>query len=142
MKPIANTFRNLMAVLLPMAIVGLSPLIAAPPVQTEAPKSVFVLPDSPREGRDPFFPSSIRPYRDRPTPGGAPELSDLKLEGISRSRGHVFAIINDETFGVGDDEDVKTSTGNKIHVLCVQIKADAVVIEAGGQTLTLTLSNP
>ena len=143
MKPTANTFRNLAAALLPMAIVGLSALAAAPPapsVQAEPPKSVFVLPDSPKEGRDPFFPNSIRPYQDRPAPGGAPELSSLKLEGITRARGHVFVIINNVTFGVGDEADVKTPTG-KVDVRCVQIKTDSVVVVAGGQILTLILSN-
>jgi hypothetical protein len=128
-----------------MVVAGLSPLATAqvvPPAGTNVVESVFVLPDSPKEGRDPFFPNSIRPYRDRPTPGGAAELSELKLQGITRSHGNKFVIINDETFAVGDDADVKTPTGNKIHVLCLQIKDDSAVIEAGGQTLTLILSNP
>jgi hypothetical protein len=143
MKPTANIFLNLAAALLPMAMVGLSPLKAAPSVlstDTNAPQSVFVMADSPKEGRDPFFPSSMRPYRDRPTPDGSSELSDLKIEGITRARGHVFVIINNETFGVGDENDVKTPTG-KIHVRCVQINDNNVVVEAGGQLRTLTLSN-
>jgi hypothetical protein len=145
MKPSANIFRNLGMALLAMTVAGLPSLATAqivPPIDTNVVQSVFVLPDNSKEGRDPFFPSSLRPYRDRPAPGGATELSDIKLEGITRSHGNVFVIINDVTFGVGDDADVKTSTGNKIHVLCVQIKSDSVVIEADGQALTLTLSNP
>jgi hypothetical protein len=141
MKPTANTFRNLAAGLLLMTVVGLSPLAAAPPIQTAPPKSVFVLPDSPKEGRDPFFPNSIRPYQGRPAPNGSLlELPTLKLQGVSRSRGHIFAIINNVTFGVGDETDVKTPTG-KISVRCVQIKTDSAVVVAGGQILTLILSN-
>ena len=145
MKPSSNTFQNLAMALLPMVVASLPSLATAqivPSTDTNVVQSVFVLPDDSKEGRDPFFPTSLRPYRDRPSPGGAPELSDIKLGGIIRSHGNVFVIINNVTFGVGDDADVKTSTGNKIHVLCVQIKSDSVVIEADGQALTLTLSNP
>jgi hypothetical protein len=146
MKLIANTFLNLAAsALLPMAVVGLSPLTAAPVVPsagTNAPQSVFVMPDSPKEGRDPFFPNSIHPYQEAAQQTGrAPELSALKLEGITRGRGHFFAIINDVTFGVADEADVKTPTGSKIHVRCDQIKENSVVVEAGGKILTLILSN-
>jgi hypothetical protein len=144
MKPIANTFRNIAAALLPMAVVGLSPLTAAPVVSsagTNAPQSVFVMPDSPKEGRDPFFPNSIHPYQEAAQQTGRPpELSALKLEGITRGRGHFFAIINDVTFGVGDEADVKTPTG-KIRVRCDQIKENSAMVEAGGQNLTLILSN-
>jgi len=143
MKPIANIFLNLAAAFLPMAMVGLSPLKAAPSVPsagTNAPQSVFVMPDGLKEGRDPFFPNSTRPYRDRPAPAGASELSDLKIDGITRARGHVFVIINNETFGVGDEADVKTPTG-KLHIRCVRINDNDVTVEAGGQFLTLTLSN-
>jgi hypothetical protein len=145
MKSSANIFRNLAMALLPMVVAGLSPLATAqivPSVGTNVVQSVFVLPDSPKEGRDPFFPSSLRPYRDRPNPGGAAELSDLKLEGVTRSHGNVFVIINDVTFGVGDDADVETPTGAKVHILCVRINTDSVVVEADGQDLTLTLLNP
>jgi len=145
MKPTAtHTFRNL-AVLLPMAVVGLSPLAAAPvapPAKTEAPRSVFAMPTTPKEGRDPFFPSSVHPYQEAmQQPGRVPELSLLKLDGISNSGSHVFVIINNVTFGVGDEVDVKTP-GGRIHVRCVEIKANSAVVEAGGQIITLTLSNP
>lgn len=143
MKLAANTFLNLAAVFLPLAVVEL-PLAAAPimpSASTNAPQSVFVMPDSPKEGRDPFFPNSMRPFVETHQLNNTqPELSALKLEGITSGRGHFFAIINDVTFGVGDEADVKTPTG-KIHVRCVQIKANDVVVEAGGQLLTLTLSN-
>lgn len=149
MKPTTNTFRKLVAVLLPMAAVGLSPLMAAPPVapaaDTKVPsQSVFVMPASPKEGRDPFFPNSFHPYQEAQAQSGAqPELSSLTAEGISRSGNRVFAVINGETFAVGDEDDVKTPTG-KIHVRCIKINAssNSVVVEAGGQILILNLSNP
>jgi hypothetical protein len=143
MKPPANTSRYLAVALLAVAFSNFSPLATAqavPPDATNVVQSVFVLPDNPKEGRDPFFPSSIRPYRDRPS-NIVTQLSDLKLEGITRVGSRVFVIINDVTFGIGDDADVKTSTGGKVHVLCIQINADSVVVEVGGQTLTLKISD-
>jgi hypothetical protein len=145
MKPNLNTFWNLAAVLLPLAVTGTSLLEAAPAapsVDTNAPPmSVFIIPDNPKEGRDPFFPNSMRVYKDRPAPPGATNLSALKLQGISRGRNGAFAVINDETFAVGDEATVKIDTG-KIDVRCIQIKGNTVTVEAGGQILTLILSNP
>jgi hypothetical protein len=145
MKPTANTFRHLVPALLPMVFVALSPLSAAPGVasaSTNAPQSIFVLPDSPKEGRDPFFPSSLRPYKDRPTAEGVTDLSDLNLTGITTGSGNrVFVIINNVTFGKGEDADVKTPRG-KVHIRLVEIRTDSVVIEAGGQSRTLTLPKP
>lgn len=143
LKPTANSFRNLAAVFIPMVFVGLPSLEAAPILAstgTNIVQSVFVLPDAPKEGRDPFFPNSIRPYKDR-VPLGQTPVSSLKLEGITRSHGKVFVIINSVTFGIGDEVPVKTS-GGKVDVHCVQINADSVVVEVGGQLLTLTLTNP
>jgi hypothetical protein len=140
MKPIANTLRNLATMLLPMAVVSLSPLAAAPVAQfadTNAPPmSAFIIPDNPKEGRDPFFPNSIRVYKDRPAAPGTTDVSSLHLQGISKSGNHVFVVINGETFAEGDESTVKTDTG-KIDVICKKINANSVVVEAGGQILTL-----
>lgn len=110
--------------------------------ETNIVQSVFVLPDNPNEGRDPFFPNSMRPYPKQPQPQGVVAYSDIKLEGISRARGNAYAVINDVTFGVGDEADVRTAHGGKIHVVCKQIEDDSAIVEAGNQILTLTLSNP
>lgn len=144
MKPISNKFLNLAAAFLPMAIVAVSPLAAAPvtpPAGTNAPQSVFVMPESPKEGRDPFFPNSTHPYLYAiQLNNKQPEITALNLVGITRSGSRVFVIINNVTLGTGEDADVKTPTG-KIHLRVVEIKTDAVVIEASGQIHTLTLSN-
>ena len=131
--------------MLPVTVAGLS-LQAAPmivPAITNAPaQSVFVLPDSPKEGRDPFFPNSQHPYIESHEQNNTqPELSALKLEGISGRGSRALAVINGETFAAGEESDVKTP-GGKIHVHCLQIKTSSVVIEASGQILILALSNP
>ena len=145
MKPAASTFRNLSAALLLAVVAGSSQLAAAedvPSTDTKVAQSVFVLPDNPKEGQDPFFPNSMHPYQGRPLSPGVTVISDLKLQGITRARGNVFVIINDVTFGVGDDADVKIARGGRVHVVCKQIEGYSAVVEVGGQILTLTLSNP
>ncbi len=75
MKPRNLISRSLPAALLPVVLAGTLTLFAAPPqrpAQTETsktpemPKSTFVVPASPKEGRDPFFPQSNRLYSENP----------------------------------------------------------------------------
>jgi hypothetical protein len=104
-------------------------------------RSVFVLPTNPKEGRDPFFPNSTRPYEDAASknPG---DLSSLVLRGISGSVDHRLVIINNHTFGVGDEGDVITPH-SRIHIRCVEIKDNSVVVESGGQRHELSyVSSP
>ncbi|HUZ06810.1 MAG TPA: hypothetical protein VMV89_04910 [Candidatus Paceibacterota bacterium] len=148
MKSFAIPFGSLPAALLLAGIAGWSSLAnagnvpSADAADTNVVQSVFVLPDNPNEGRDPFFPDSMRPYPKPTQPRGEIAFSDIKLEGISRAGSSVFVVINDVTFGVGDEADVKTAHGRKVHVLCKQIEGDSAVVEVGGQILTLTLPNP
>ena len=96
-------------------------------------RSAFILPANPREGRDPFFPDSIRPYEN--TAAAAPKTADitsLAVRGFSGTVDHRLVIINNHTFAVGDEGDVTTVTGH-IHLRCIEIATDAVVIEVGGQ---------
>jgi hypothetical protein len=104
----------------------------------EAPKSVFNLPTSSKEGRDPFFPNSMRPYEAayNVTHTG---VSALVLRGFSGPAGHRLVIINNHTFGEGDEEDVTTPAG-RIRVLCVEIRGNSVLVEADGQREELTFS--
>jgi hypothetical protein len=109
---------------------------AAPPAQTAAPevvaRSVFVMPTNPKEGRDPFFPESSRPYQS--AMAGQPHvgnITSLVLKGVSGPPDHRLAIINNHTFAVGDAQDLITSQG-RVHVRCVEIKDGSVVIESGG----------
>ena len=113
------------------------PVAAAPVAQPAAPEAVlrstFVIPKNPNDGRDPFFPNSTRLYETvlaaQPHVGN---LSSLVLKGISGPSDHRLAIINNRTFGVGDEANLVTPQG-PIHIRCVEIKAGSVVIESGGQ---------
>jgi hypothetical protein len=83
------------AVLLAAAL----PVMGAPVVQTGetqvVPRSVFDQPTNPKEGRDPFFPNSLRPYASAVVPNTrTSDLSSLVMEGTSGDPEHRLAIIN------------------------------------------------
>ena len=106
MKPRTHIFKYLLATLLPMAVAGQLPLSAAPPSQKaklEIQPSVFNVPTSASEGRDPFFPASTRVFATSETQTRGPALTDLTLKSILGTSPHVFAIINNHTFATGDD---------------------------------------
>jgi hypothetical protein len=105
-------------------------------------RSTFVMPSNPGEGHDPFFPDSLRPYESAVVTNHTAEITSLSFKGISGPPGNRLVIINNHTFGAGDEGDVTTSQG-RIHIRCVEIKADSVVVESGGQRVVLNYStNP
>ena len=99
-------------------------------------QSVFILPASVTEGRDPFFPESTRAMADVLATANqnhnTVEISSLKVPGISGSPGHYLAIINTHTFAVGEEGDLKTG-GGSVHIRCLAIQPDAVMVEINGQ---------
>ncbi len=123
---------------------ALAAVLLAPPahagdtsVQTNqtfiAPRSVFLQPSNPREGRDPFFPGSLRPYAAAVvTSAPTTDLTSLAMQGTSGSPEHRLVIINNVTFAVGDDAEVVTAQG-RIRLHCIAINDDSAVIEAAGQ---------
>jgi hypothetical protein len=121
-----------------------APLPLAPtntvPGAPEIPKSVFTVPSSPQEGRDPFFPNSMRLYA-MPATGtatnAAPAATTLVLSGISQG-GHRLAIINNLPFEVGEAKEVLVP-GGRAKIRCVEIRADSVLVEVGGEVRELRL---
>jgi hypothetical protein len=132
-----NFCKSAMAAGLSVAFVVVLPVAAAPATPPAAPevvsRSAFTIPTNPKEGRDPFYPNSTRPY-DTVTVGQVhvADVSSLVLKGISGPSNHRLAIINSHTFGEGDEQDLVTSQG-RIHVRCIEIKTGSVVIESAGQ---------
>ncbi|MGC9941537.1 MAG: hypothetical protein ABSE48_06850 [Verrucomicrobiota bacterium] len=103
-------------------------------------RSVFILPTNPREGRDPFFPESIRPYANAVVAAPAvPIINTLSIRGFSGTPGNRMVIINNHSFGIGDEGDVLTASG-RIHVHCLEINDHSVVIEANNQRRELNFS--
>jgi hypothetical protein len=140
-------FGSLKAGLAVVLLAAVAPVTAAPgdaPLTTvqQVPRSVFTIPANSKEGRDPFFPNSLRPYQALDVPGSHPttDLSSLVMQGILGAPPHQLVIINNITFGVGDDAEVRTPQG-RIRIHCVDISGDSVVIEANGQEQTLHYGN-
>ncbi|HUA66719.1 MAG TPA: hypothetical protein VME24_12785 [Alphaproteobacteria bacterium] len=121
-------------------VAGVTGSVAAAPANTHAPvKSVFVQPTNPNEGRDPFFPNSMRPYQDF-VPKHAVVNSVLQIKGFSEIAGHRYVIINNHTFAEGDEGDVLTP-GGRVHVRCLTLGADSVLVEANGSRQVLRFSD-
>jgi len=98
-----------------------------------APLSVFKQPITPKEGRDPFFPNSMRMFASLVVPPSkTKDLSSLVIRGKSGTSDRPLVIINDVTFAEGDDRDVITPDG-RINIHCYKILGDVVVVEANGQ---------
>ncbi len=111
---------------------GPTPATAAPPA------SVFVQPENPHQGRDPFYPESTRPYANAVAAHTAP-ISTLIIKGFSGTADDRTVIINNHSFAVGDEGDVTTPAG-RVHVHCLLIKANSVIIEADHQRRELEFS--
>ncbi|HXR04766.1 MAG TPA: hypothetical protein VN836_08680 [Verrucomicrobiae bacterium] len=139
-------FQALTVVLVLATVLWAAPLMAAPATQsqsamTNSPRSAFVLPANPGEGRDPFFPKSNRPYETAMTAtNNAVEVTALVVRGISGSPDHRLVIINNHTFAAGDIADVIMDQG-RIRVHCVEIKPRSVIIEVGNQYHELPISD-
>lgn len=102
--------------------------VAAPP-----PRAAFLQPASNRDGRDPFYPESTRPF-EASAAASAPhavEVTTLTVKGFSIVRGRPMVIINNHSFMVGDEGDV-IGIGGRAHLRCVAIRSDTVVVEVNG----------
>jgi hypothetical protein len=148
MKPRILILRGLPALLLPLVVAGTSPALAAPRGQPDKPvevaKSIFIYPSSPKQGRDPFFPRSTRPYIDNPVTltNSAPKIiSSLTLKSILGDGPQALAIINNHAFAEGDEGEVTTSEGRRLHIrlLEIKLKTKSAIVEVGGQNIELHL---
>ena len=107
----------------------------APAPPAEPPKSTFVVPGSPRDGRDPFFPLSTRMHKvevvQTRAPAAVVAVADVKFNGVSGSSEHRLAILNNRTFAIGEEAEIMTNVGRQ-RVRCLEINEDSVIIEVGG----------
>jgi hypothetical protein len=120
------------------------PVAAAPvtvtTVDTNAPvQSVFTMPSQPSEGRDPFFPNSTRPYEQVVSKHHSADVTSLQIRGFSEIAGQRYVIINNHTFAAGDEGDVLTPEG-RIHIRCLSVGIDSVLVESGGTQHVLKIS--
>ena len=112
--------------------------------EVEIPKSVFTIPTSPAEGKDPFFPKSTRLFNTvviaaSPTNKQPAAIKvDLQLKGISGFADHRYAIIGTRTFEVGEEHEFATSSG-RVRIRCLEITSDSVTVQVGGEQRILHL---
>jgi hypothetical protein len=124
----------------PPASASPAPTNAAPALP-EIPQSVFIIPASPQEGKDPFFPLSRRLYASvvvRTNVQPSVVSVELHLNGISGTADHRLAIINNRTFEANEEGAVPTASG-PARIRCLEIKADSVLIQIGGEQRILRL---
>jgi hypothetical protein len=98
------------------------------------PQSVFVWPPTVKDGRDPFFPESIRPYNEgkAPTNHTVATAITLKLNGVSGTGTNRLVMINGYTFAQNESHEIPTSSG-RIKVRCIEITGDeSVLVEVNG----------
>lgn len=112
------------------------------PAQLEIPKSVFLIPTTPQEGKDPFFPLSRRLFasvvvRTNLQPAVVATV-ELKLNGVSGTADHRLAIINNRTFEANEESLVSTASG-PVRIRCLEIKSDSVLVQVGGEQRILRL---
>jgi hypothetical protein len=103
----------------------------AEPAKPAPARSVFVMPATAHEGRDPFYPESARPYEENTTAKHAVDENSFSVKGLSYEHGHSMVIINNHTFAIGDEGDVLTAAG-RVHIHLSEIRPNAVVIEVNG----------
>ena len=112
------------------------------PAQLQIPKSVFFIPHTPQEGKDPFFPLSMRIFASTVVSTNVNTTVavtiELKLNGISGTAEHRLAIINNRTFQV-DEEGIVSSPSGRVPVRCLEIKPDFVRVLVNGQEQILRL---
>jgi hypothetical protein len=108
----------------------------------EAPESVFNIPSTSREGRDPFFPQSTRglPVIPKSVKPVHVDISNaIILNGLAPSGAKRTAMINGRTFEIGEEADVRLPDGTKVHIKCEDIKEDSATVKVNGQTRELRL---
>ncbi len=97
------------------------------------PKSVFVSNDS--RGKDPFFPNRSRLAQPTTVTSSvtntAPNLNDLQLKGITGTAERRTALINNLTFGKGEEGEVRARNG-KIKIRVLEIRDKSVLLQIEG----------
>ena len=107
---------------------------AKAPIVIVAPHSTFIQPTTQAEGRDPFYPESTRVFDSAPVATQQAHVeapTSLTVKGVSVVNGHTYVILNNHTFGIGDEGDV-ISGSTHVHVHCLEIRPGTVIVEING----------
>jgi hypothetical protein len=139
----SNLFTAFLAIPLLAAAAPAAPVAtpaAATPVESPPPpKSVFV--DRPDFGKDPFFPNSKRRGEVVATNRvvePVANFSNLALKGVSNDKEKPLAIINNKTFEVGEEGEVRVN-GLLVKVKVIEIREKSAMVSVNGVTKELFL---
>ena len=102
------------------------------------PQSLFIVPTSPKQGRNPFFPRSTFNSSDTQSKPEPIDTSGVVLNGLT-SPPRATAMINGRTFEPGESGEIKLRNGAKVLVRCLEIRTDVVVAIIGAQRCELRL---
>lgn len=111
------------------------------PAEPEVPESVFVVPESPKDGKDPFFPNSTHAYQTPVVKAAGPRTNaevSLLVNGIIPGD-KPLVMINGRTFGPGETAEVRDNSGQRQRVKCLEIRSDSVIVEVNGLRRELRL---
>jgi hypothetical protein len=100
-------------------------------------QSLFIVPSTTSEGKDPFFPHLTDRFSAPPTakpvkPSNNVGVDALTLQGVAGHTNARICVINGRTFAIGDEDGVPTSSG-RVQIRCLEINETNVVIELGGE---------
>jgi len=93
----------------------------------EIPLSAFVMPADPKQGKDPFFPNSVRPYvslQPKPLKPAVIDVS-LTLNGITPGK---LVMVNGRSFSEGEEGEVVVN-GVRKKLRCIKIKDESAIVE-------------
>jgi hypothetical protein len=113
-------------------------VVASAEPSTLAPQSVFEIPATPKDGRNPFFPRSKSEAPVVAQKAAVVESVSFVLNGIT-SPPKRTAMINGRTFEVGETGEVKFSNGMRISIRCLEIRDDAAIILVADQRRELRM---
>jgi hypothetical protein len=106
------------------------------------PRSIFIIPTSPQESHDPFFPNANYLFAASVTKKPSSPNVGLALKAISGSADKKLAMISlagtNRTLPEGEESEVMTSSG-RVKIRCIEIKGESVVVEVGGERRELHL---
>jgi len=115
-------------------------LAESPKSAVAIPQSVFVVPVTAREGRNPFFPNVPQPQvaQVHPEERKMADFSALVLNGLTGPPQRT-AMINGSTFVEGEAGSVKLPGGSRMAVQCEKINDDGVIVVVGSERRELRL---
>ncbi len=106
--------------------------------EPEIPKSVFIYPRTPKDGRNPFFPDSNTGMEQPKAKEAAVDPMSLVLNGIT-SPPRRTAMINGRTFEPGESGEIRLPGGKKLLITCYEIREGSAVITIGNERRELRL---